>query len=359
MALDQRATSAQAEQPPPTPGAAHDPIELSDGDADLDSEEDEDCDGDEDQDAPAEDIKPQLSPLHIKVDHAHSRSPQADQADGSSHHPPQLTTIEIDHVIDNCHRSQAALPHALIPNAATDPKLPGGHLYPQYWTGANMQEMQPGPDGQNQSSQPGTGKGQQTPVKHCNATPICPAPFEPPSQGWVEPRTLGPSTGHRRIAPKPRPATSGPIIRPLVPCILPVSTPPGEAEMMTEYALYPFATFRKTPQKYLTPSGLVTTEGYEYLPSAPGFPGLPGLIPNFLAGGGPAAQWQQQQQPLPQSPSQGAQLPQNSTAPYQPPKYPPAPTRRHHGAPSRPDEAQRRPRAPAGHSARGGGEAQG
>lgn len=288
--LDQQATPAQPEMLP-VPGAAHDPIELSDDDADLDSDEDEDCDGDEDQELPAEDIKPQLSPSNTKVDHAQSPPPQA----------------------DNLHRSQAALPNTPIRNVNGDPNLPGGLLYPQYWTGTNMQEIPPGPDVQHQSAQPTPSQAQQTPSQHCNATPICSAPFEPPPQGWVEPRTLGPSTGQRRIAPKPKSAAFGPIIRPFVPRLPPVSTPPGEAEIMAKYGLYPFATFRRAPQKYLTPSGLITTEGYEYLPSAPGFPGVPGSVP--LAGG----QQQQQQQPLPQGSSQGALLPQISTAPHHPP----------------------------------------
>lgn len=47
---------------------------------------------------------------------------------------------------------------------------------------------------------------------------------------------------------------------------------------MAKYGLFPYATFNKAPQKYLTPGGLITTEGYEYLPSAPPAPGLPGSV---------------------------------------------------------------------------------
>lgn len=319
-APDQQATSTEPETPS-APGAAYDPIELSDDDDDLDSEEDEDCEGDEDQEAPAEDVKPQLSPLGIKVEHSESRPSQTNSANGSSHPPLAPTTTEVDHALDNSHRTQAALPDPPIRNPITDPNVPGGLVYPQYWTGTNMQETHPGPNGPGQHhsaqpAQPAPAQEQQPPGQHNSASPVASAPFEPPSQGWVEPRTLGPSTGHRRIAPKP--GIPGPIIRPFVPRLPPVITPPGEAEMMAKYGLYPFATFRRQPQKYLTPSGLITTEGYEYLPSAPGFPGLPGSM--------------QQQQQQHQTPPQGALPPQNSTAAQQLPPdvimvQPPVPPR--------------------------------
>lgn len=47
---------------------------------------------------------------------------------------------------------------------------------------------------------------------------------------------------------------------------------------MAKYGLFPFATFNKAPQKYLTPKGLITTEGYEYLPNAPLPPSITGSI---------------------------------------------------------------------------------
>ncbi|KAG6355152.1 hypothetical protein INS49_004233 [Diaporthe citri] len=289
---DQLATSTEPETPT-AQGAAYDPIELSDDDDELDSEEDEDCEGDEDQEPPAEDVKAQLSRLGVETDHSESRRSQTNSTNGSCHPTLEPTSMEIDRAFDNSHRNQAALPDPPIRNAITDPNVPGGLVYPQYWTGTNMQETQPGPEG----------IGQHPPVRQKNAAPVASAPFEPPSQGWIELRTLGPSTGHRRIAPKP--GAPGPIIRPFVPRLPPVITPPGEAEMMAKYGLYPFATFRREPQKYLTPSGLITTEGYEYLPSAPGFPGIPGSM--------------QQQQQQHQTPSQGALMPLNSTAPHQPP----------------------------------------
>lgn len=302
-APDQQATSAQPETPS-APGAAYDPIELSDDDDDLDSEEDEDCEGDDDQEAPAEDIKPQLSPPGINIDHSGSRPLQTNSANGSSHLPLQPIMTEGGHASDNSHRSQAALPDPPIRNAITDPNVPGGLLYPQYWTGTNMQETQPGHDGigRHQPVQPAPAQEQHPPVQQPNAAPVASAPFKPPPQGWVEPRALGPTTDHRRIAPKP--GAPGPILRPLVPRLPTVITPPGEAEIMAKYGLYPFATFSRPPQKYLTPSGLITTEGYEYLPSAPGFPGIPASM--------------QQHQQQHQTPPQGILLPQNSTAPNQP-----------------------------------------
>lgn len=311
----QQPTSAQPE-PPSAPGAPHDPIELSDLDSDLDS--DEDCEGDNDEEVSAEDSKPQLSPPDLQVDHPGFRPSETNSANGPSRHPLRATTTGTDHAFHDPHRSHAALPQPPVPNGTTDPNLPGGLIFPQYWTGTNMQERQPGPDslGQQPPAQPAAAQEQQPSAQHHNAAPITSTPFEPPSQGWVEPRTLGPSTGHRRIAPKP--AASEPTARPFVPRLPPVITPPGEAEMMARYGLYPFATFRRPPQKYLTPSGLITTDGYEYLPHAPGFPGIPGSMPNNVAGGGtPGPQQQQQLQDLrPQT----AVLSQDSTPPHQPPE---------------------------------------
>lgn len=303
-APDQQGTSAQPETPS-APGTAFDPIELSDDDDDLDSEDDEDCEGDDDQEAPAEDVKPQLSALGAGIDHSGCRPSQTNSANDSSHVPLQPITTEADHASDSLHRSQAALPNPPLRNAITDPNVPGGLVYPQYWTGTNMQETQPGHDGigQHQPVQPAPAQEQHLPVQQQNVARVASTPFEPPPQGWVEPRALGSLTDHRRIAPKP-----GPVLRPLVPRLPTVVTPPGEAEMMAKYGLYPFATFRRSPQKYLTPSGLITTEGYEYLPSAPGFPGIPGSM-----------QQQQQQQPQHQTSPRAAMLPQNSTAPHQPP----------------------------------------
>lgn len=302
---NQQPASAQPETPS-EPGAAYDPIELSDDDLTLDSEDDADCEGDDDEDAPAEDIKPQLPPPDVKADPSESRPSEASSANASNHVPLQPTKTGPDNAFYNSHRNLAALPQPPIPNGTTDPNLPGGLIYPEYWTGTNMQEKHFGPDGlgQHQPAQPAPAEGQRPPVQHSDAGPVASAPFEPPSQGWVEPRTMGLSTSERRIAPKPA-APSGRIARPFVPSLPPVITPPGEAEKMAKYGLYPFATFRRPPQKYLTPSGLVTTEGYEYLPSAPGFPGMPGSMPNFLAGGETSAQQQA--------------APQTSTAPHLPP----------------------------------------
>lgn len=302
---NQQPVFAQPETPSGL-GAAYDPIELSDDELNLDSEEDEDCEGDDDEDAPAEDIKPQLPPPDVKADPSESRPSEANSANTSNPPPLRPTKTETDETFYNSHRNQAALPLPPIPNGTTDPNLPGGLIYPEYWTGTNMQERHFGPAGlgQHQTAQPAPAEGQRPPVQHSDASPVASAPFEPPSQGWVEPRTMGPATSQRRIAPR-RAAPSGPIVRPFVPSLPPVITPPGEAEMMAKYGLYPFATFRRPPQKYLTPSGLVTTEGYEYLPSAPGFPGLPGSMPDSLAGGGTSAQQQQQQT-----------APQNTTAPH-------------------------------------------
>lgn len=302
---DQRGTSAQPDTPSGSSGhlglgVADDPIDLSDDDDDLDSEEDEDCEGDDDQAATAEGVKLELSPTDKKVDLSGSHPSQASSANASSHQPGEPTTAEIFHALDNSRRrSQATLPHPPVPNGTTDPNLPGGLIYPQYWTGTNMQERPPGPDEllQHQPAHAAPTPEQQPPAQQCNASPS--APLEPPCPGWVEPHTLGPSTCQRRIAPKP--AAPGPIVRPFVPRLPSAITPPGEAEMMARYGLYPFATFRRPPQKYLTPNGLVITEGYEYLPSAPGFPGVPGSMADYIAGGGTVAQ--------PQQPASTHQLP--------------------------------------------------
>lgn len=323
QAPDQQATSAHTL---PQPGAAYDPIELSDDDLDSDSEEDVGCDGDVDHVAPAENVESQLPPPVVKTEQSEPRPSQANSTDGSSHHPFQPTTTDHDNPLNSSNRTQAGLPHPPVPTVTIDPNVPGGLIYPQYWTDPNVEERKPRLDGTgqlqaaeaDQAAQSAQTEEQQPLGQEYSFSPVPDDPFEPPTQGWVEPRTVGPATRPRRrcsldwvqnplqgpsiyrpvasrpaAAPVPAPA---PIVRPVIPNLPPVVTPPGEAEMMSRYGLYPFATFRRPPKKYLTPSGLVITEGYEYLPYAPGLPGIPGSMSDAPVVGETPAQQQQQQQ---------------------------------------------------------------
>lgn len=323
-----QAMSAQPETPP-QPGAAYDPIELSDDDLDSGSDEDVDCEGDVEHEAPAEDVGPQLSPTAVKAEHPESCPSQANSTHSSSHHPFQPPTAYHDHPFNSSNRTQDALPHPPVPTVTIDPNVPGGLIYPQYWTDPKVEERKPRLDGTGQlqaaeaaeavqSAQSAQAEEQQPRGQEYSFSPVAGDPFEPPAQDCVEPRPLGPATRHRRrcsldwvqnplqgpsnyrpIAAQPAAAPApAPIVRQFVPNLPPVVTPPGEAEMMARYGLYPFATFRRSPKKYLTPSGLVITEGYEYLPYAPGLPGIPGSMSDApVVGATPAHQQQHQLTP--------------------------------------------------------------
>lgn len=88
-----------------------------------------------------------------------------------------------------------------------------------------------------------------------NITTAPPAglPGRPPSfvPRPIPPRLLAP----RLIAPRPiapQPASDQHRLK-------------VEADYMAQFGLYPYPTIGKPPQKYLTPTGLITTDGYEYL----------------------------------------------------------------------------------------------
>ncbi|KUI63314.1 hypothetical protein VM1G_11061 [Cytospora mali] len=165
-------------------------------------------------------------------------------------------------------------------NTASDPCFQNGVDHSRNWQNRDPQPGQPIFDG---NGQPAIGQQQGQPVAGSPS-------FHPPSQGWMEPRSLGPVIP-RAIAP--RPAAPRPLApRPIAPRLPAVNTPPGEAELMAQYGLFPYATFNKAPQKYLTPKGLITTEGYEYLPNAPPPPGTPG---SFLHGAPSSQQYNLQQ----------------------------------------------------------------
>ncbi|KAK2596553.1 hypothetical protein N8I77_013438 [Diaporthe amygdali] len=322
--LDQLAASASS-RASSGPGAAHNPIELSDDEAELDSEGDEDA-GD-DQEAPATALKPQFSSLAMELDHPEpvlSQSGPAVDLINQSLHLPGAGSVP---VFVDPQANQATLVQPSFSIVTTDPSFTAGMCYPQYWPQTNMQEVQPGSDanGQEQPSHPVVPQQpqQQTPAEDYNAAPLTPGSFQPPSQGLLEPRapvqppvSIPGSTTHRLIAPKPPQV----VVQPssghssIAPRLSPVITPPGEAELMAKYGLYPFATFKRPPQKYLTPSGLITTEGYEYLPCARGFPGLSGSMSDSVGSGGPPPPPQQQQ--LQGSP-QPTLLPQNYIPPQQ------------------------------------------
>lgn len=296
------------------PGAAHDPIELSDDEAELDSEADED--GGDDQNALAKDFELPLSSLPMELDQSGPEPLQSVSSIDMNDHSRQRLTAEVDPAATNSQASQADLARRQVHDLNTGPSFSDSVLFPAYWAEPNAQG-DPGPDGigQKQSLQSSPAQKQQRQHEERSAedysiAPFAFDPFQASSQGWLDPRSMASlpptsipgSTTHRLIAPKPTPSqllvplpSSRP--RPLSPRPPPVITPLGEAELMAKYGLYPVATPRKTPHKYLTPSGLVTTEGYEYLPSVSVLPGLPDSSPDFPAGGGAPPPPQQQQTP--------------------------------------------------------------
>ncbi|ROV88736.1 hypothetical protein VMCG_10066 [Cytospora schulzeri] len=220
------------------------------------------------QDPPAAQAMNQAPQLPVPQPASGSSAPQPAQAYGQGHVPPA-----------NINAYQGALPQfppappGQVVNSAPHPNAQNGVGYGQDWQRRLPESGQPIFNG---NGQPTPGQQQGRPVEGQIAPPFAPSSFHPPSQGWMEPRSLGP------IAPRPiapRPAASRPLApRPIAPRLPAVHTPPGEAELMAKYGLFPFATFNKAPQKYLTPMGLITTEGYEYLPSAPPPPVTPGSI---------------------------------------------------------------------------------
>ncbi|KAL1858758.1 hypothetical protein Daus18300_009892 [Diaporthe australafricana] len=325
---DQATLSAQ-------PGGAHDPIELSDDEAELDSEVDED--GVDDKNALAKYMVPQLSQLSslpMELDHSESVHSQSVSVININDQSLQPLAAEVDHAFTNSQASQtdSARPH--VHDLNTDPDFAHGfahgELFPPYWAESSVQgQPDPGSVDQKPPVQPSPTQKQQQhqerSAEDYSAASLPSDPFQASSQGWLEPRSMGSlpptsipgSTTHRVIAPKPTPSQfhvpySSFRPRPLAPRLPPVITPPGEAELMAEYGLYPVATPRRTPHKYLTPSGLVTTEGYEYLPRDPILPGFPDPTPEFLTGGGALPSQQQQ------TPPQAALRPQNCIQPRQP-----------------------------------------
>lgn len=82
------------------------------------------------------------------------------------------------------------------------------------------------------------------------------------------------------IAPRPMPPLAPRVIapRPIVPQTPPFHPQHPEIEYMAQFGMSPYPCYGKRPQKYLTPNGLITTDGYEYLASPPP-PPPPGCEP--------------------------------------------------------------------------------
>lgn len=171
---------------------------------------------------------------------------------------------------DNSHGNQSAPPEpsssapGQVVNSYTRPNSQNDVNHRQHW---QRQIPDPGQPNFNGNGFPPIGQQPMQPGEGYNTAPDASPPFQPPQNGWMEPRSLGP-LAPRAIAP--RSVAARPLApRPIAPRLPAVHTPPGEAELMARYGLYPYATFNKAPQKYLTPKGLITTEGYEYLPNTP------------------------------------------------------------------------------------------
>lgn len=105
----------------------------------------------------------------------------------------------------------------------------------------------------------GRGDGQQLVNASVTTAPPAGMPGRPNSFVNVAPRSLAPrAIAPRAIAPRPT--------APLTP---PSHALKVEADYMAQFGLFPYPTQGKPPQKYLTPTGLITTDGYEYLAAPP------------------------------------------------------------------------------------------
>lgn len=80
-------------------------------------------------------------------------------------------------------------------------------------------------------------------------------------------------TSFANIAPRPTLAPRAIAPRPIPPQMPPFHPQQAEIDYMAQFGLYPYPCHGKSPQKYLTPNGLVSTDGYEYLGSPPPPPG--------------------------------------------------------------------------------------
>lgn len=93
---------------------------------------------------------------------------------------------------------------------------------------------------------------------------------------------------HVDIAPRPYPprpiAPRAIAPRPVVPLTPPSQALKVEADYMAQFGLLPYPTHGKRPQKYLTPTGLITTDGYEYLAAPPPPYGPPPPQPRAVHG---------------------------------------------------------------------------
>lgn len=76
-------------------------------------------------------------------------------------------------------------------------------------------------------------------------------------------------TSFANIAPRPTLAPRAIAPRPIAPQLPPFHPQKPEIDYMAQFGLAPYPCQGKTPQKYLTPTGLISTDGYEYLASPP------------------------------------------------------------------------------------------
>lgn len=80
-------------------------------------------------------------------------------------------------------------------------------------------------------------------------------------------------TSFANIAPRPVLAPRAIAPRPIPPQMPPFHPQKPEIDYMAQFGLSPYPCHGKPSQKYLTPKGLVSTDGYEYLGSPPSAPG--------------------------------------------------------------------------------------
>lgn len=267
----QGAASTPAERAPMVVAAAAVPPEAVEVSSDDDEDtEDEEMDGEMDGD------------LDVGMDGEVSDLDEAGQV-GDAHQetPPlsaeaqrqTLTAMDMDSSLStqshlmHCdsipQRSPAPRPSSPPPqvnNVTSDPSLSNTIFYKQYG-------YKPLQHSSESNEQPGPA--------NITAAPPAGLPGRPPSFVNVAPRSMPPRPiAPRAIAP-----------RPVAP--LPASDQHRqkiEADYMAQFGLYPYPTRGKPPQKYLTPTGLITTDGYEYLAIPPQRTGTIHPYPQLPAG---------------------------------------------------------------------------
>ena len=191
-------------------------------------------------------------PTELSVD-----EDELDSVDGEDDHSPDKQQTP---------RRTPAEDEHLLPTTVEMEQSPTFHnpvIDGQQWQKGNPGSGRPTFDG---NGHPAIGQQPLRPAQGSNAAPCVATNLPPLTQDCMVPHA------HSPVAPgviAPTPAGPRPLApRPIAPRLPTADTAvPGEAELMAKYGLFPYPTLNRPPQKYLTPVGLITTVGYEYLPN--------------------------------------------------------------------------------------------